>query len=550
MKKIYLIPAIALAGFMTSCYDLDTRPMSGTITEDQREDIIEQNPALINGMVNGIYSNYNEFEMCYGDLLDFGYPALMLQMDSRTVDFVSANADIYGWFSECAEYLDNTASGVYSLIRWRWGYNTIYTANEVLGKIDENTDDDIYKYYRAQAYGNRAFAYWFLAQLFQFNYAYNNPRTGLPNTEMPCVPIVTEKNMNEVAADGVPRATVQAVYDQILSDLNNGIELMTGNNSASRADKRYLDLNVLYGLRARTYLCMQKYQEAAADAQKVISSGAFTPLSAQEAIGPGFITLSDPNWMWGVYIASEDVHGLYTLSGMLGSYTYGYAYVGMWKCITNTLFAKISQNDPRKLWWISPNGNSNAQYFKNASIDPTAAYKTAAQYLEMENFPTYAVTKFAPYNNEILQSMNQAEYPLMRIEEMYLILAEAQGMGGNLSQGIETLQNFVNNYRWLNKNNPYTCKATTPQEFIDEIFFQREVEFWGEGITYYDIMRLNRGVNRTNTSWTDRTYGMTNYVYNIPAGSAVLLTPIPQSEIDNNKQMTEADQNPTGVASR
>lgn len=550
MKKIYLISTIALAGFMTSCYDLDTRPTSGTLTEDQREEIMEQNPNAVSGLVNGMYANYNEFEMCYGDLLDFGYPALMLQMDSRTADFVSANADIYGWFSECAEYLDNTASGPYSLIRWRWGYNTIFTCNEVLARIPEDTKDDMYKFYRAQAFGNRAFAYWFLAQLFQFNYAYTNPETGLPNTEMPCVPIVTEENMNKVAADGVPRASVEAVYNLILSDLNTGIELMTNNTSASRSDKRYIDLNVLYGLRARTYLCMQKYNEAAADAQRVISSGSFSPLTAEAAIGPGFISLNEPNWMWGVYIASEDVHGLYTLAGMMGSYTYGYAYVGMYKCITNTLFNKISNNDPRKLWWLSPNGNSNAQYFKNASIDPSSPYKTAAQYLEMEGFPPYAVTKFAPYGNVILQSMNQAEYPLMRIEEMYLILAEAQGMGGNLSQGVKTLENFVNNYRWLSKNTPYTCTATTPEEFIDEIFFQREVEFWGEGITYYDIMRLNRGVDRRNTIWTDPTYGMTNYVYNIAPGSAVLLTPIPLSEIDNNKQMTEADQNPVGVATR
>lgn len=550
MKKIYLL-SIALGAFMTSCYDLDTSPMSSTLTEDQRQEIIDQDENKISGLVNGIYANYNGWQLCYGDLLDFGYPAIMLQLDSRTVDFLSANADIYGWFSECAEYLDNTAAGVYSLIRWRWGYNTIYTANQVLARIPEDTDDDVLKFYRGQAYGNRAYAYWFLAQLFQFNYAFPNPETGLPNSQMPCVPIITEENQEEVAANGAPRATVAEVYARILADLNAGIDLMKGNSAALRSDKRFIDLNVLYGLRARTYLCMQDYKNAALDAETVINSGAFQPLSAEEAIGPGFITLSDPNWIWGIYIASEDVHGLYTLAGMLGSYTYGYAYVGMWKCITNTLYSKIDSNDPRKLWWIGPSGNSNATYFRNAVIEPGSAYTSAQQYLQLEGFPTYAVTKFAPYGNILLQSHNQAEYPLMRIEEMYYILAEAQGMQpGGLGQGKETLQNFVNAYRWLSKSTPYVCSATTQEDFLEEIYTQREIELWGEGMTYFDIMRLNKGVNRTGTSWSDDTYGMTNYVYNIAPGSPVLLTQIPLSEIDNNKQLTEAENNLPGTPTK
>lgn len=533
MKKIYLLPILAMGVGMTSCYDLDTQPMSSVITEEQRNEIIDKDPAAIEAISSGVYANYNGFELCYGDLLDFGYPAVMLQLDSRTTNFLSANADLYGWFSECAEYLDNTAAGVYSLIRWRLPYNIIYTANQVLATIDPETNDNLMKFYRAQAYGNRAFAYWFLAQLFQFNYV------GHQNDM--CVPIITEENSEDVAKDGAPRASVQEVYDLILSDLTNGIDLMTNNSSANRTDKRYIDLNVLYGLRARTYLCMQDYAKAAADAQTVINSGAFTPLTASQAIGPGFIDLNSPNWIWGIYMAQEDVHGLYTLSGMMGSYTYGYAYVGMWKCITNTLFNKISSSDPRKLWWISPSGESNALYY-------TSADGNAASYLEENGFPAYAVTKFAPYGNVLGQSMNQAEYPLMRIEEMYLIVAEAQGMGGNLAQGIATLESFVNSYRWLDRSNPYKCTATSAEEFIEEIFFQREVELWGEGMTYFDIMRLNLDVDRRGTNWADPTYGMTNYAYYIPAGSDVLLTQIPQSEIDNNEQITDADQNNPGVA--
>ena len=137
----------------------------------------------------------------------------------------------------------------------------------------------------------------------------------------------------------------------------------------------------------------------------------------------------------------------------------------------------------------------------------------------------------------------------MRIEEMYYILAEAQGMGGNMSQGIKTLEDFVNGYRWLNNKSPYKCNATTPEDYIHEIFFQRSVEFWGEGMTYYDIMRLNMGVNRRNSNWTTPSNGVANFAYTIDPTNPVLLSQIPQNEIDNNDQMTAEDQNPTGSAS-
>ena len=551
MNKKYILPALALAGMMTSCYDLSTEPMGSSLTEEQRDQIFEKDPSKIAALSNGMYSNYNGFELCYGEMFDFGYPSIMLQLDCRTADFFSINIDLYGWFSSCAEYLDNTATSGYNIIRWKLPYNTIYTANQVLSIVNEEFDDDLSKFYRGQAYGNRAFAYWVLAQLYQFNYAMlpqmnfdDGPKTA--ETAL-CVPIITEDNYVEVQENGAPRATVKQVYDLILSDLNNGIELMTGNSSAVRADKRYIDLNVLYGLRARVYLCMQEYDKAAADAQTVINSGAFKPLSATEARLPGFITLSAPNWIWGINYDTEDVHGLYTLSGFLGSYTYGYAYAGMWKAINSNLYNRIDQNDARKWWWISPSRVSNAQFY-------TEADSNAAEYLDGVGAPTYAVTKFAPYNNVLGQSQNEADVPLMRIEEMYLILAEAQGMGSaGVAQGIQTLESFVNRYRWVNSKNPYSYSgAVTKEAFLDEVLLQRNIELWGEGMRYFDILRYNLTVDRTGSNWEDPNYYMEQYAYYISADDQneynVMIMQIPKTEIDNNPQISETDQNPTGQA--
>lgn len=543
MKKIYILPSIALAWFMTSCYDLDTQPMSSSITEEQRDEIIDLDSSKILGLSDGIYKYYNEFSWFGGDYYDFGYPSIMLQTDSRTADFISANGSYYGWFFDCARYRDNTATNGYNAVRWGLPYGIIYAANQLIAYIPEDLkSENYYKNLLGQAYGNRAFAYWLLAQMYQFNYV------GHENDM--CVPLITEQNEKEVAEKGAPRASVKAVYDQILSDLNTGIQMMENNPEAVRMDKRYIDVNVLYALRARTYLCMQMYAEAAADAQTVINSGAFRPLSAQEAIGPGFISINEPNWIWGIYYYMEDVTGLYTLSGFMGSYTYGYAYAGMWKCITNRLFDDISYNDPRKLWWLDPNtGQSNADYYVDAVIEPDLGVSSAAEYIT-SMYPAYSVVKFAPFENVIEQSDNQADVPIIRIEEMYYILAEALGKGAvGDPQGIKTLENFINDYRWLDKKNPYSfsdVQAETGRSFLEEIFWQREVEFWGEGITYFDILRLNLPVNRSGTNWTSDTYGMKNYAFDIPADDPILIYPIPQSEIDNNPALTPDDQNKFG----
>lgn len=534
MKNIrYILSGLVVAAALTACNDLDTSPMSDVITEDQRSEVINTDPSKIEAVSAGVYANYNAQMGVYSSYFDFGMPGLFLQYESRTADMVSSNVDIYGWFAACAKYTDNTASSTYGQCRWGVPYHVIYSAAQLLVSIDEDTEDNLLKYYRAQALGNRAYAYWVLAQSYQFNYV------GHEND--PCVPLITEENQDEVAVEGAPRATVAEIYQQILSDINLALELVDGNSSAVRNDKRYIDKNVLLALRARTYLCMQEYANAAADAQAVISSGSFSPLSASQALLPGYNDLSASNWIWGINMDTEDVMGLYTLSGMMGSYTYGYAYVGMWKLINSNLWARIPDQDVRKLWWIAPETRmSNAYYY-------TAADGDAVAYLEEVEAPEYAVVKFAPYGDVLCQSNNEADIPIIRIEEMYLILAEAQGLGGSLSQGISTLENFVNSYRWSGSPS-YSCTATTTADFLDEVWFQRRVELWGEGINYFDVLRLNQPIDRSNSNWNDSANEMEAYAYYIPAGSPVLLYQIPTSEIDNNVALTDADQNPTGTA--
>ena len=532
-----LLFVISITGLFASCSH-DYEPMGSVITSEQRDKLLADDETNYSALNDGMYTLLGS-----GSSTNFGWPAYFIMDDSRTADFVTIKPSAgYSYFGPCAMYQDNTASSGFVSSRWGRSYSLIYSANQLLKTLafaDPDEKNPTFNYYRAQALGLRAFAYSFLIQSFQFTYA--------ANPDAPGVPILTEENMDSAAIYGEPRSSVQKVYDKIFSDLDKAIELMSDNSKASREDKRFIDINVINGLYARASLLTHDYVNAASYAQKVIDSGLFTPLSAEECKKPGFSDINASNWIWGVYYDTNTVANLYNFASMVNSWASGYTQSGQWILINPPLFDAIFPDDPRKLWWISPDGESAADYYTGTSNDLGLS---PTEYIEYYQIPTYANVKFATYNNVLGQSTNAADIPLMRIEEMYYILAEAQALGGNLSQGVQTLNNFVTNYRWT-PGSEYIFQAAGQEEFINEIWFQRRVEFWGEGISYFDLLRLQKTMDRRerNSIWTDSDdiYGLNNCAYVIPSGENILILQIPVSEIDNNP--ARIPQNPTGQPS-
>ena len=81
----------------------------------------------------------------------------------------------------------------------------------------------------------------------------------------------------------------------------------------------------------------------------------------------------------------------------------------------------------------------------------------------------------------------------MRIEEMYLIEAEAIGMSKDVTDGIEALNRFMQTYRDTNYNF-YDKSSFSSRDFQLEIMWQKRIEFWGEGVAFPDAKRLRPGV--------------------------------------------------------
>jgi hypothetical protein len=73
----------------------------------------------------------------------------------------------------------------------------------------------------------------------------------------------------------------------------------------------------------------------------------------------------------------------------------------------------------------------------------------------------------------------------------------------------------------------------------DEIWRQRRIEFWGEGLSFYDLMRLAKGVNRIGGGYPER------HVYNIAPDDNLLLLRFPSRSTGFvNAALTEANNNP------
>lgn len=527
MKNIKSLLAVGLTGLvMVGCNDLQQAPLSNVVTKDQKEQIIADNPDMMSASVNALPNMASaKFLVFGGDPRrdnDFGVPGIFMSTDMRGQDMPSMLSG-YQWFSSSLG-MDNFGSSYYdNYIIWQTFYNLINSCNSVAALVADDTPEPEMMYFRAQALGFRGWAYMNLAQLYQFTYA--------KNPEAPTVPVITELNLDEASANGCPRATGVELYEQVTNDFTRAIALLdqaeaagiTRDNMATGGMvKDFLNQNVLYGLLARKCLLTQDYVNAEIFAQKAIdmaTAAGLAPYSMADVSKPGIINIADKAWLWGFYSDPNASLGLQCWGGQMMPWHGSACYPGggVYRCINKKLFESIPASDVRKGWW-----------FDNLNMPRTlpsnyVEYLNNASKHKLADFSPYMQVKFGAYNDAPGETVNAEDVPYMRVEELYLMLAEAQGMQSP-TRGAATLQSFVQAYR----NPNYVCNAQTKEIFLDEIWHQRRIELWGEGFSYYDMMRFQKGIDRRGGGF-DPTL-----VFVVAPDDPCLIFEIVQSEAVNN----------------
>lgn len=523
---------------LSACNDLNEQEYEGNnyLSADQRlatnEVIPDRVKATYDGMFNYIGKGGTSGLGKGQRPDDFGLVMALLAGDLEGAD-AAAGDNNYNWFSVCSDLSSRNANYANPYIRYVIPYKQMGVANQVISSYPADTQDKTAITYMASARTIRAYDYMMLAPYFQFGYE--------QAADQPCVPLLSDS----VDATHNPRATVKKVYEVIMNDLDYAVK----NLGAERSNKQYINVDVALGLRARANLAMGKWADAAADAEKVINSGRYTPATREDVSVPGFddATSGDGHaWIWAVLRTEADAQDNAGYGNDQSSAAWNCAFsgngyaaaTGNTPVINQLLYDKIPATDVRKGWWL--NAQKHSPNWTNLSwTDPDNG--RVAKGDQMADFVLKNGNKsaFQPYTNikfgmknGVGATTNMNDFPLMRIEEMYLIAAEGYAKSGNEAKAREILTNFVKTYR--DPNYDINGRGLS---LADEIWFQRRVELWGEGFYTVDAKRLGKPIVRFHQGKTNNF--PTAYQFNVAADDGWLNMRFPQSEKNNNLSIVD-----------
>ncbi len=548
MKNIIrriLIPVVAAMSLTACIYEVV--PQGGSQTQEQVSASESALKAMIKAFNPAMFcSGAAGYASAYGDHTDFGYPGIALRLEHMLEDIATMADNPY--YNRFYAYDMNQGQGsqyTYAAYFWELYYGWIRLANDVISSIKpvvegEADPDPELRHILGQAYAYRAMCYLDLARLYEPKVNdYTDVRRVLGLT----VPIVDENTTIEQTKNN-PRVPRADIYTFIFEDL-------------ARAEK-YIDssfktyseptLMAVYGMYARAYIelgysddpafpAQESFRKAAEYSRKVIDESGKTPLTQAQWEDPvtGFNNGSSNNaWIWGLTTTSENLNNLLTfISHMSGEAAWGYARYAQFG-VSKRLYDAIPDADWRKHSWLDP---EREDYYP---------YKFAGNEADKDDFLNgmpaardYQALKFRPAQGECsdFNVGNAGDFCMMRIEEMYFIEAEAM-YHLEPAEGVKLLQDFIKDYRYSSYDR--ISAGADENAFLTELLLQKRIEFWGEGILFYDYKRMDMGITRSYPGSNHAGVYKLNTVGRSPQWNIV----VTRREFQNNTAITEDTNNP------
>lgn len=494
ITKLFAVAALCLV-LATGCIK-EIDPQSSTVTGDQAANA----PGSYNNFVASITSSFvGSFSFGTSYPYDYGYPSFFLIRDVMGQDIaVEDGNEHYSTWYGCGTGLG--PQYLVSQVPWTYYYGWIKNCNTVISLAGAQPDAD--KISGAGiAYAMRAMFYMDLARMFA-------RKTYAKDKNAETVPLVLETtSLSDLASN--PRATNETMWAQILSDLDKAQEYIAG---YQRSDVYTPDLSVVYGLKARAYLTMEDWANAESYAKK--AQEGYTTMAESEFTSrtDGF---NKPNssWMFGLTFRSSDPNILQNDGDCswgsqmiieVSESGCGYAAnYGTPKRIDYHLYQTIPTSDFRRKSFVD---------FGIDDMDEEEALNALSEYSDVpEGLMKSAEgttskklgglsVKFRPAGGEHANQYAAwtVAVPLMRVEEMKLIEAEAAGMQDE-GRGIQLLTAFAKTRdpQYVYGKHTEGYGSSYAKGFQNEVWWQRRVEFWGEGFATFDIKRLDKGIVRS-----------------------------------------------------
>ena len=492
MKKIFKYlgssASIAICALsLTGCVE-ETLPQSSTATDKVVAESTSATEGIANGMPAYASDVWSTSSHCY-----FGYPAEMIVRDMLTGDYTHVGETGYSHFISWGRNQYMGQDYMKQQFHWNYYYGFLGSVNGVIRAIDEETAAAGPLAYLGTALAYRAMLYLDLARMYEFlpNDIFTEGKNSEGTTVLNLtVPIVDDK-ITEAEAENNPRVTREEMFEFILGDLDKAEKYIV--NLTNRSSNSMPDLACVYGLKARLYMWVEDYAKAQEFARKAIDAATVSPITESVALNlsTGYNRFAD--FMWSI-VQNSETYAVQTgiinwTSWVSNQTTFGYtgASTALYVCIDKNMYERISDTDWRKKQWVAPAGSA---------LEGQSNFMSEA---DRQLTPAYASLKFRPNEGDAEDYLIGASsaVPMMRVEEMYFIEAEA-AEHVSAGTGIALLTDFMKQYR----DPAYAFKGG---DAIDEIVFQKRVELWGEGHTFFDIKRLNMSVTRgyEGTNWAD-----------------------------------------------
>lgn len=502
-SKILTVAAVAFGATLalSGCIR-ETFPKESTITQEQlmggQMDVVAEN--LLKGIPSGIISPTPYF----WEHSDFGFPSIPVYNDQAAKLVVTGgwqvgNNAAYNRFMHAPWGKGYGPNGWMSTHFWYSYYPNIKSCNDVIALTAGN---DNLNGYSAIARVYRANMYLDLARLFEAMPVYAEDLGNSSAYDDACfnvqgltVPIVSE-NTDESAAKNNPRVSREELFTFILDDLKFAEEAFADYTPTQVTDP---SLAVVYGLYARVYMWLGGFEDglngelpegnaayalAAEYAQKAIAQhgGAIMTEAEWTNVKTAFNTKS-PSWMWTLYHSSDTIaSNLHQFSAhMAPEALYGYCQFTS-PGISSESYERLNDTDFRKKLVLGP--ETTYEEFKPY---------TQLSKEDLGKFAPYTFFKFRPGQGNTSDATigGAIAIPMMRVEEMYFIEMEALFHTQGATAAVDKLYAFM-----ANRDSDYKMLTN---DYLDEILFQKGIEFWGEGLLMYDMKRLNIGVDCTKS---------------------------------------------------
>ena len=380
---------------------------------------------------------------------------------------------------------------------WSNEYNVIANLNNLLGNIDlkkEALHPAHYAYIKGESIGLRAFLHFDLYRLFGYGAFLSDP-SSLQKKVIPYVTkyskqvtplITTAAFFDSLQHDLEQAATLLGPYDSV-AVANNGLDVPNADLFYTERKLRF-NYYAVKAAQARVYLWMGEYDKAIAAAEEVITKGRKYRVNFNNG------NINDPNPVNKDYtFSTEHIFGLnvQNLYDIVRPYFQRYAADGI-----NINYNRFNHNGTTadNLYEIATKPNMSLSDYR---------YKELYNKISTTE---YLLTKFTYVENSTFKD----RMPLIKLPEMYYILAEAYNEKGDQATAINHL-NTVRTNRGIAST--YILPNTLTHDQVKaEIEREYRKEFVSEGQLFYYYKRLGA----TTIPGTSRAMGHSVYALPLP----------------------------------